>query len=112
MLIASKRKDIVGDYKHPPILFWLGVVALVITLSSAWIRQGHRGNLERLKKVKKEDFTMVREYTVALGSQRYLLQRPWPSDDFDFNGICDVAVMKMDDSGAHALKARIACLYS
>lgn len=37
MLIASKRKDIVGDYKHPPILFWLGVVALVITLSSAWI---------------------------------------------------------------------------
>jgi sugar lactone lactonase YvrE len=58
------------------------------------LAEGHGGNLERLKKVKKEDFTMVREYTVALGSQRYLLQRPWPSDDFDFNGICDVAVME------------------
>lgn len=37
---------------------------------------------------------MVKMYTVALGDQLYSLQRPWPSDDFNPNGISDVAVMK------------------
>ena len=38
--------------------------------------------------------TAMREYTVVLGGQRYRLLRPWPSTDFDANGITDVAVME------------------
>lgn len=36
MLVASRKKEIVGDYKHPPLLFWFGILALIITLVSAW----------------------------------------------------------------------------
>lgn len=36
MLIASGKKEIVGEYKHPPVLFWFGVVALIVTLIAAW----------------------------------------------------------------------------
>jgi Mn2+/Fe2+ NRAMP family transporter len=31
ILIASKRKDIVGDYKHPKWLFITGIIIVIIT---------------------------------------------------------------------------------
>ncbi|MBN6094702.1 NRAMP family divalent metal transporter [Staphylococcus saprophyticus] len=32
ILIASKRKSIVGDYKHPTWMLWFGIVAVVVTI--------------------------------------------------------------------------------
>ncbi|MDW4520039.1 divalent metal cation transporter [Staphylococcus saprophyticus] len=32
ILIASKRKSIVGDYKHPIWMLWFGIVAVVVTI--------------------------------------------------------------------------------
>lgn len=32
ILIASKRKSIVGDYKHPTWVLWFGIVAVVVTI--------------------------------------------------------------------------------
>ena len=31
MLIATRRKDIVGDYLHPKVLYYLGWVVVLIT---------------------------------------------------------------------------------
>ena len=35
-LLGSRKESLVGDYKHPPILFWLGVGSFIITLVAAW----------------------------------------------------------------------------
>ena len=31
MLLATKKKSIVGDYKHNPVLFYLGWVVVLVT---------------------------------------------------------------------------------
>lgn len=35
----------------------------------------------------------MKHITVSLGIRRYRVERPWPNPDFDFKGICDVAVL-------------------
>ncbi len=36
ILAASRKKSIIGEYKHSRILFWLGIAALVATTIAAW----------------------------------------------------------------------------
>lgn len=36
VLAASRKKSIIGDYRHSPILFWMGIAALIGTAIAAW----------------------------------------------------------------------------
>ncbi len=45
MLLASRRKDIIGDYQHPTWLIVLGIITVILTAYSGFMSLQNIANL-------------------------------------------------------------------